>query len=527
MAVQWGKWLGPDPKMARIGIEYTSVPTPTSATQKTARVTARIWVQGWNWFSDSNNYFEFSGTLGSTGSSPLKKAIRLTTMRETQLLHTLTRDVPLASSGPTPVTVTASIRGIEYIGLSTKPTFTLTTSIPAKPAQELAAPGTPASLTATRVSDTTTDFTWPAASGTVSRYRLEQYDHAKPDSGWVAIAYPTGLSYRYSAGTANNRYDHRIRAENTAGVSAWRYTTDDLYTSPAAPSNVRASKVGSSIVVTLTDQSPWNTDFEYQVSIDGAAYVAAGIVPNGSNLEYQNPDPTSTHVFRARAVRGSLVSGWSAPSNVVLLSARPNPPRLLSPAGNAVPVTQTSLRFEWEHNPVDTTGQMEAQIRYQRDGGAFTTLSVTGANEFINAAVSLSAGTYSWQARSRGTHPEFSDWSDLSVFLVGHSPVVAITSPSGTMTASRVPASWTYSDSGGHEQASARVRYLLSGVPVFDYTLLGSIDAYSPPVRLEEGDYTVEVTVTMFRSSGPVTEQSGRTLPSSSSPDRSETPCHR
>lgn len=497
MAVLWGDYVGTYPRQMRLGIEFTSVPAPTSSTQTSVTVQARVWLQCHNWFQDSNNTFVYSGTLGNGSGT---RAINFTSMQQTMVLQNLSKSVALNSSGPSPVTIAASLTGIEYIGLSTKALTTKSTSIAAKPTAAATKPAAPASVTAVRVTDATTDVSWPAVSGATG-YIVQRYDYANPSPGYVTQSTPSTNSYRSTNNTSNNRYDWRVAAKNSAGQStSWAYTTDDVYTTPAAPTNIIALKSGGNIVVSLTDMSPHNTGWDWQVSIDGGAWEALGSTANAStSIQHTAPSLTSTHAYRARATIGALAGPWSAASKTVMLAAPPNKPTPRAPRGT-IAVSQSELVFEWTHNPVDTTLQTAANLRYREVGTTtWTTKIVSGsANELVINPFPLSVGTYEWQVRTKGDHASYSDWSSLEIFEVGNQPVVELLSPTGTVASSRVRFSWSFSDNDGDSQTRAAMRLVRTSdsTLVWSGTVQGSGTGYTPSYSIDEGSYRAEITVT-------------------------------
>lgn len=461
MAISWGNWVGTSPRRHRIGIEYTSIPTP--AYNSTAvTVTAKIWVGVEYSFNDDNNTFAYSGTLGSGGWA---NGTNITVAsNSSKLLATLSKSIAVSGSA-TPLSITASLTGIDYVGASLKSQHTATNAIPAKPAAPVSAPGAPAWLTCARVDDSSTTLTWPAVSGATS-YIIARYDFSKPSDGYVTWGYPTGTSTTVSSQTVNNAYDWRIAAVNSGGQSGWTYPNDSYSTTPTAPANLTATKSGNDIVVTIgTDWSPHNDQWEWRESSNGGStWTVLGTTPNAqTSYTHVAPSAATSHVYQARAniTSQGLNSAWSASSNVVQLSTPPAPPTPVAPLGTTINRTLNSVTFSWLHNAVDTTGQTAANVRYRPVGsGTWVTVNVANADQFLVRAITFLAGEaqYEWQVQTKGANAAYGDWSALTTFNLGTPPTVSITGPTNPVRASRPLVTWTFNDvDSGDAQVWAEV----------------------------------------------------------------------
>lgn len=489
MAISWGNWVGSSPKRFRIGIEYTSIPTP-AYNSTTVTVTARIWIGVEYSITDSSNSFSYSGTLGS-GSGARSVSVA---SNGSQILQNLSTAVTLNGTGvATPLTISASMSGIDYVGSGLTASHTATNAIPAKPAAPVAAPGNVASLTATRVDDNTTTITWPAVSGATS-YVLARYDYSKPGDGYVTWSYPTGTSYTASSQTVNNAYEWRIAAVNSGGQSGWTYS-DSYTTTPKAPSNLTATKSGNDIVVTIgTDWSPHNEHWEWRESSNGGStWTVLGSTANAvTSYTHVAPSAATSHVYQARATIPSegLYSAWSASSNVVTLSTPPNAPTLRSPVGITINKATNQVIFEWTHNPVDTTAQTAANVDYRVVGsGSWTTVNVPSSAQTLTRSITFGANTqYEWRVQTKGANAAYGSYSAVAVFNVGSAPTVTLTSPTAPARSARPPITWTFSSPNGKTQAWADVS-ILDSTQAYLYTVRVSGDStsHTPTHTLTDG----------------------------------------
>ncbi|MGN7978196.1 hypothetical protein ACTJJ4_11540 [Microbacterium sp. 22195] len=342
-------------------------------------------------------------------------------------------------------------------------------------------PQTPYDLVATRVSDAQVNLSWSRAGGTTSVVVQRQTD----DGPWQQVGAPGGnvTSFSDTTTSAGHKYVYRVAGVWTAGQSAWSGTAT-VYTSPAAPTGVSATRSGMDIVVKASTVPPFVTGFDV---MDDATVVASGVSLPWTHVA---PDPGVPHTYKLRGVAPGGVQGtWSASSNTVQLIAPPAAPVNLAPNG-AVRASDEPVRLSWTHNPVDSSAQSEYELQWRPVGGSWTTLTGTTA---AFRDVSLPLGDVEWQVRTKGTDPAFSPWSAVAVVTVITRPGVAITQPDTDWDASTLTITWSWFQPEGRPQSSWEVELqTAAGTVIETRSGSGATGSYTFTKRVDQGDFKVK-----------------------------------
>ncbi|HEY1179317.1 MAG TPA: fibronectin type III domain-containing protein [Phytomonospora sp.] len=331
-----------------------------------------------------------------------------------------------------------------------------------------------------------------------------QVERQTDGGAWARIATVGVVTSYVDKGTvANRKYRYRVRAVNGSLASA--YSTDaEFMTTPAAPSNVSAKKnAAGGIEVRWTDLSSFNTHFEIWHAADGVwdstalATIANGVQP----YVHASPSTAVTHTYRVKSKTTTpvLLSAYSAPSNVVALTAPPNAPTPIAPVSVAADANDT-IAFQWQHNPTDTTDQRQYEFQWRVGGGAWSSSGVIASSTQggVIAGGTLANGqTLEWQVRTWGDHADPSPWSTVAVVPLSTKPTVLVNSPEVGVpyASSTVTATWGYSDEEANPQARWQATlYNAAGDAV--ETLTGSGDASSATFATavtDGGEYAVGV----------------------------------
>ena len=457
MTTVYGSWApnSTTNQRMRLRLDYT-VPTPTVG-QTSITVTGNIYVEARYSFVDANNTFTWSGSLFSSGSST--KNINVAT-DGAQLIHTFSQAVTLTNSAQGK-TVAFSLSGIEYVGTSVVATLSTTISVPAK---ALNPPAAPTSFVMSRVSDTRHDGTWLAtstSSAPIDSFEIGRYRLSNGNADYPNIANPDGAARSFSdTGTiADDLMEWRIRSVNNAGSSAWAYS-NDLWSTPAAASNVVLTKSGTDVTVTwqVNARDADSQDLRIKSSSDGGlTWSAYSLISGHTGLASTVTSRVVSGLSGAQIHKIGVVtrvntpslSSNSADSAALQLSAPPLAPLVLGPSG--VISTQQAAVFLWDHQPVDSTAQTAAEVRHQPAGGSWTTASVTTAETFTRAAGYFSPGVIEYQVRTKGQHATYGPWSSTHSFTVAAPPAVTITSPAGgaAISSNRLSLGINYTDAQG------------------------------------------------------------------------------
>lgn len=355
----------------------------------------------------------------------------------------------------------------------------------------VSAPGAPTSATAKRITDNRADLTWNYGSNVVA-VAVERWSYSDPTWRRVVTLNPAKKSWSDTGIKPNDRYQYRVRTGNSSGDSAW-VSSSRFSTTPAAPSGVKAAKnADGSITVTWQSNCPYDgSGFRIY---DNATQV--GSVPAGTfTWTHASPSSSVAHTYTVVMTEDdpALVSAQSAPSNTVQLLAAPSAPGGLTPNGMALPVEAGAVTLQWVHTPVDSSTQTSAQVQWRPQGGAWTTVTVTGPTQ--SATVTLdSVGVFEWQARTQGVFHQgqkdgWSPWSAVATVRLVSTPGVSISTPddSGTVGTSTLTAEWTWFQAEGAAQASAQVQLQdMDGVLLEDRTVSGAATLVTLATRLAD-----------------------------------------
>lgn len=458
MPTTYGAWApnSTTNQRMRLRLDYT-IPTPTAG-QTSITVSGNVYVEARYSFVDANNTFTWSGSLFSSGSST--ENINVAT-DGAQLIHSFSQAVTLTNA-PQGKTVAFSLSGIDYVGSSVVATLAATLSVPAK---VVGVPAAPSAFVMSRVSDTRHDGTWNAtstSSNPIDRFEIGRYRLSNGNSDYDPIADPDGAARSFSdtATLANDVMEWRIRSVNAAGASAWVYS-NDIWTTPAAASNVSLTKSGTDGIVNwvINARDADSQDLQLRSSSNGGATWSSwanisghtGLAPTVVNRTVAGLSGAQIHQVRvvSTVTTPTTLSSYSAQSNTLQLAAPPLAPLVIGPSG--VVSTTSSSVFRWDHRDVDGTAQTAAELRHKPAGGSWTTVSVTTAEEYTRAAGYFAPGVINYEIRTKGQHADFGPWTATQSFTVASPPSVAITSPAGgaAINSNRLTLGLNYSDAQG------------------------------------------------------------------------------
>lgn len=512
MAIQWGAVSG----HVTLGVDVSM--SPATVTKDTTSVTVV-----WKFYGkdDPSWYRNDNVTLTTSGSISNSYAYHVVDNSggATYLIATVNQTVPLTYASQVQ-TGTGSLTGLSGGG---NPKVTAKFTVPARPPQ---VPSPATGVTATRVTDNKVTVSWtrPANAGTASsiwaQTVITRTSVMSSVPVTVATLTGTGQSWTDTSTTANMSYVYRVQGKNASGSSALA-SSGTVYTTPTAPTGATATRFGTNILVSWTDQSPANTAWQIN---DNGQPVTAGFVGQPP-YTHTNPDPSVAHVYTVQAVAGSLTGPASQPSNTVNLITPPAAPTNLAPA--QIPTGQPSV-LTWRHNALDSSDQSAYEVLYSLDGG--TTWTDTGkvtssASSWpVPAAAYANAGTVQWQVRTWGLHADPSPYSAVLATTVATAPSATISAPvdGAVLNGSECTIQWGYYQAEGKAQVGylAQVIDASTGDPVWSMfgadsrsqvTATGLQDgaSYSIAVKVQSSDgvwspvASVTVSVSYARPAAP------------------------
>lgn len=460
MATSYGGWSN----HTRVWFDYS----PSSdATHFYVHVDAYMQLES-GWYSNATRLQEWWGFWGSGSSNQLHN------FGNGQSVLIVDGGTYSAERTDSDYTISFGATGRNYNGAAS---HTLTLTVPAR------VPLAPTDLAVSRVSDSQHTVSW-TRNGTYSQVAVQR----SPDEvAWAEVGRPGSNPASFSDLTtaANGRFYYRVASVTAGGQSAWSAVVGPVFTTPAAPTGVSAARSGTDIVVSVAGVPPFASSFDVW---DGASKVGDGVSLPWTHV---SPNPSVTHTYTVAGRAGSLTGPQSAPSNTVQLLTKPNPPTNLTPNGGVTSV-EGGTRFSWTHNPVDTTAQTAYELRYRVGVDAWTTLSGTTAS-FRD--VSLPLGDFEWQSRTKGEHPDWSDWSAIATVTVINRPGVAVLTPAGTWDRAVLSPTWSYFQAQSRPQSGFQAELLDADMVVLEArTGAGAAGTVAFTTRVADGGtYTVRV----------------------------------
>lgn len=320
-------------------------------------------------------------------------------------------------------------------------------------------PSAVTSASVSRVSDSKMSISWSRnASGDrpYTYIKIERWNNVS--NTWSQIKSNlsgSASSYNDTGVKVNYRYRYRIRAWNDAGYSSYAYT-GYIETTPAAPTNVVATRSGSSVVVTWNNPASDVADtmkIEYSEGPAYSSWVELDYAMSGSAVQKTDVSPPNIVKYRVWANNSAGLNSAYVESNEVITIVEPNPPTNLSPSSLKVIDVETAQTFSWQHNPLDTSEQTKFSLRYSKTSSSYGTPQVeneVSSNEYhVFAADTFDSGdTYYWQVQTWGSHVDPSGWSEEASFVANTKPEMAITYPENesTISESEIIVTWDYSD---------------------------------------------------------------------------------
>lgn len=415
----------------------------------------------------------------------------------THVVMDYSRTITHNSNGDASVTVTGYVYDAinQYINVAVS-VLTLTLPRIPPPVVPPAPPGVPV-LTVTRDSDAQHSLSWTRPGTTATHVVVQRRENG---GSWTQIAWLSGdaSSFIDRSTKANSVYEYRAYRANTGGSSSWSATVT-VYTTPAAPLGLSATRTTGGIRVDAATRPPYATSYDV---MDGSTVIASSVA---LPWVHENPNAAIPHTYKLRGKRGALVGDWSDPSPTVQLTAPPKAPAGLAPNGAVVAATAAG-RLEWRHTPADASEQSRAQIQMRRPGGAWSTFEVVGAEQektWASMQAMLTAlgmggsglGSVEWQVRTKGTHPDWGAWSATATLDVAALPVVTVTAPPSPLDSAYCAVAWLYHQPEGRQQSAWEVVLLdADGVELERASGDGATSSVTLKIRLQDQqNYTIVV----------------------------------
>jgi hypothetical protein len=241
------------------------------------------------------------------------------------------------------------------------------------------APAAVSSVNISRVSDTKQTLTWTNNNTTNEPYdsiKIYRYDNVTGSYYWKATLSGSATSYSDTSTVANRRYKYYIKAYNASGYSSAAYS-DYIRTTPAAPSSVVATRVGSNVLITWNDNATAETSqtIYRNTSADGISWSGYALLDDtiATNTEsYTDTSPANYNYYEVRAdcTDPTLHSSF-VESNEVIILQPPDAPTGLTPTDNTAIDGDDNNDFEWTHNSNDSTIQAKYSLKIKIADGTY------------------------------------------------------------------------------------------------------------------------------------------------------------
>ena len=359
-------------------------------------------------------------------------------------------------------------------------------------------PNASSNLNAYRVNDGQINLSWnnnPANGAPVNNIAVDRWDSGS--GAWRRVAWlGADTSWTDTSVEPNRSYAYVVYAVNGTGYSGGN-GSNVVTTTPAAPSNMTATKSGTTIDLAWQLNSNTHSAVEIghgvmsgsTVTWDSALLATLGA--QSTSFSHTSADPSKVHVYRARTTYDALASSWTVSNSVQILVAP------LAPTVTMVSVNDwstTPLVVSWVHNTRDTTGQTAAQVQYRQTGTTpWTTVSTTSSSYTINAGTLANPKSYEFQVRTKGQHPDYGAWSTSKTVQGSATPTVTL-SPTGTYNQSVLTIGLDYFDAESTAMAQAIVS-LVQGSTVVETRTINAT-TYTFATRLKNDTaYVVKAKV--------------------------------
>lgn len=295
-------------------------------------------------------------------------------------------------------------------------------------------PSAPTGCAVARVSDSSQKVTWKLGANAAVSWVGVLVERQTDSGGWVQVASlgPTAVNWTDGSTSAGHRYVYRVRSYGDIdnGVVSGYSTSGYVYTTPTAPTGVRASATGpTSVAVSAASLPAWYDGL--QVEHRAGESGAWGETKTVTSLTASMSSVAGLNYYRVRAYKGTLYGPWAESDGITTVSQPlgPTVTGLQSVYGTGSPAS-----VSWVPNHPDGSAQVAAQVEVTRPDGSTETIAVDGASTSVDLpdAATAVAGALSVRVRTKGAWAEgdgWGQWSSAAVAAVYDWPQAAFTNP--------------------------------------------------------------------------------------------------
>lgn len=325
MAISWGSWVNnTSGNGMRVGIEFTQSPSSVSSGTSSVTVTLRVYVETKASVSDSTNMLSISGDFSWSGSVSISHG----SGGGTTLVRTMSRSVSTSYTSTRSTSASVSLSGINAIpGTATESASHTTAKRP------VTAPKAPSSVKSTRTG-TSIKTSWTRNPTTAQPYDEIRFEQQINGGSWALVGEWSGTSttHTMTGRSPNSSYRYRVRAQNSAGNSAWAYgpTLTIPPNPPAAPSNatVTRSSDARQVVKWSRGSSPSTAPITQQVIArweitTGSWKNIATVSGTVSSFTDSSTKANSQYRYRIQSKNSAGTSAWTYTDYIATTPAPP------------------------------------------------------------------------------------------------------------------------------------------------------------------------------------------------------------
>jgi hypothetical protein len=292
------------------------------------------------------------------------------------------------------------------------PSVSINVPIPARP---FAPPAAPYWQSATWQSDGAVLVQWtnsPTSGEPYDAVYVDRYTYNYED--WVRVMNGGGSAASLSTGVqANRKYAYRVFAGNSTGYSG-PVQTNDVYTSPAAPSNFTRTTAGNTQVLSWANSVGYG---EYKIQlweqVNGGAWTALADQAAGSTgVTLTSRILANKYKYRicSTATNAALSSALVLSDESAGTTSAPAAPTNLAPATDTVISGESPIALTWTYNATDGSEQTQFELQHRVVGSSTWNATSPPVQVSAGKSYALAADTYGpelhieWQVRTWGVN---------------------------------------------------------------------------------------------------------------------------
>lgn len=282
---------------------------------------------------------------------------------------------------------------------------------------------------------------------------------------WISA---NSTSYLDTSVTYDSVYTYTLYGASDGEIVTSGATSNSVTMLPAKVRGITLSRVSGStgtIAVSLSNISRVATSIEYQTSANGSTWSTSTEISGNPVKSFTIAGLSGMCYVRVRNKNAIGTSAWKT-SDAIAATGAPLPPTLIAPI-NIADTDDSSSKFIWQHNPIDSTEQSSAIIEYSTDNASWTTITVTGSSQEYTLP-SFAEGTHVyWRAKTKGAYNAYSEYAYAEFTAYGE-PVFSFVQPSSmTITTMPINVRVLYIDTAGFACTEAYVELRQNGITLY------------------------------------------------------------